>query len=197
VIPPPARGYRALRELWNHRARFVSPMAWNGSHGLYVDHPAYVPFTSWRGTPAEQAAKDFMLARAGMPRDSRLWTFGTPAHADRDDWTTALGSTQPQRGSLRVEPGAGARAVLDSPRELLLDASARLVVLASAPVAVEAWGRGPADPPWAWRLLGRGEGAAGTRLPRVDGGIDQLRLALSLPSGAVTITRIALLPVPE
>jgi hypothetical protein len=195
VVPPAHRGYRGLRELWNHQARFVSPMAWNGWHGVSIDHPEYLPYTSWRGTPAEEAAKDFMLARAGLPRGALLWTFGTPQHADRDDWTTALGATIAQRSSLRLEPGTGGRVVIDSPRELAVVGESRLVVLtASGALDTEVWARAQNDPPWAWRRLVRGDATQGLALPRIAGDIDQLRLALSLPNGSATVTRIAVLP---
>ena len=195
VVPPAHRGYRGLRELWNHQARFVSPMAWNGWHGLVIDHPEYLPYTSWRGTPAEDAAKDFMLARAGLPLGSRLWTFGTPTHADRDDWTTALGATVAQRASLRLEPGNAGRVVIDSPRELAVDGESRLVVLTpSGSLDVEVWGRANGAEPWAWARLARGDATKGVALPRLAGGIDQLRLAVLLPGGTATITRVAVLP---
>ena len=38
TLPDYAMGYRALRDMWNYGARFASPMAWNGSNGIYAGH---------------------------------------------------------------------------------------------------------------------------------------------------------------
>jgi hypothetical protein len=118
VAPTYAAAYRGLRDLWNYGARFVSPMAWNGSNGLFVGQPGYATFTAWRNTPLEAAARDFMLARAGLPLGSLLWTFGTPAFADGDGWTADIGTVALGKGFLVLGPDANDRMAIVSPKGL-------------------------------------------------------------------------------
>ncbi|MGE5168831.1 MAG: hypothetical protein ACM3JC_00525 [Rudaea sp.] len=121
--PTYAQAYRALRDLWNAGARFVSPMAWNGSNGLHADSDEYVTFTAWRNTPLEEAARDFLLARSGLPRGSRLWTFGTQVHADDDGFTIDAGAMRALRGALELTADDGGRVALLSPPDLALAAT--------------------------------------------------------------------------
>jgi len=118
VPPSYAAAYRGLRDLWNFGARFVSPMAWNGSNGLFVGQPGYATFTAWRNTPLEAAARDFLLARAGLPLGSLLWTFGTPAHEDGDGWTADVGTIALGKGFLNLGPDSNDRIALVSPKGL-------------------------------------------------------------------------------
>jgi hypothetical protein len=118
VQPTYAAGYRGLRDLWNFGARFVSPMAWNGSNGINAGQAGYSTFTAWRNTPLEEAARDFLLARAGLPLGSLLWTFGTPRHADGDGWTAEVGTIALGNGRLSLTPDDNGRVVLLSPSGL-------------------------------------------------------------------------------
>ncbi len=45
------QAYRSLRDIANYGARFVSPMAWNGSPGEAAGTREYVGYTSLRRTP--------------------------------------------------------------------------------------------------------------------------------------------------
>jgi hypothetical protein len=114
-LPTYAAAYRSLRDLWNFGARYVSPMAWNGSNGIHAGKPGYSNFTAWRNTPLEEAARDFMLARAGLPLGVPLWTFGTPAHADGDGWTSDVGAIRLERGHLALQPDSNRRVAVVSP----------------------------------------------------------------------------------
>lgn len=118
VQPTYAAAYRGLRDLWNFGARYMSPMAWNGSNGAFAGQPGYSTFTAWRNTPLEDAARDFMLARAGLPLGALLWTFGAPAHADGDGWTAEIGALALGRGFVTLGPDANDRIVLLSPKGL-------------------------------------------------------------------------------
>lgn len=91
-LPGYAMGYRALREMFNFGARFASPMAWNGSNGIYAGQPGYVSFMAWRNTPLESAMRDFAVSHAFVPLGTRLWTFGSPRLAESDGWSAAAGS---------------------------------------------------------------------------------------------------------
>ena len=129
-LPGYAEGYQALRDLWNAGARFVSPMAWNGWSGEYAGQPGYAAHTSWRNTPLEDAACDFLLARAGLPLGSLLWTFGSARHAADDGWSADAGAISAGNGCLILEPDPGGRLALLSPSELPERAgAARSIVL--------------------------------------------------------------------
>ncbi len=119
-LPTYAMGYRALREMFNYGARFASPMAWNGSNGIYAGQKGYVSFMAWRNTPLEDAMRDFATSHAYVPLGTRLWTFGTPRHADRDEWTAAPGTLVAGAGYLEVSSSDGALTLI-SPLPLALD----------------------------------------------------------------------------
>ncbi|MDE2357904.1 MAG: hypothetical protein KGL70_00805, partial [Betaproteobacteria bacterium] len=135
--PTYADAYRALRDLWNAGARFVSPMAWNGSNGLARDAPDYAPHTAWRNTPLEDAALDFLLARTGLPLGSLLWTFGSGHYGDDDGWTAVAGSSVAGVGGLMLVPDAGNGVALESPGDLRIDRQKMTTVVAGLPVDAE------------------------------------------------------------
>jgi len=205
--PTYAAAYRGFRDLWNFGARYVSPMAWNGSNGLFVGQPGYSTFTAWRNTPLEAVARDFMLARAGLPLGSLLWTFGTPAHADGDGWTAELGTIALGRGFLTLGPDANDRIALVSPKGLPVAAQrAEDFVLGLDAHAglrrVRVQGR--RGPDSGWETLADASGAAlratnaGIAIKRNPGArgtpIDQLRFELTFVANTGrTLTRIAVL----
>jgi hypothetical protein len=152
-LPGYADGYRALRDLWNAGARFVSPMAWNGWSGEYAGQPGYAAHTSWRNTPLEDAACDFLLARAGLPIGSLLWTFGSARHSADDGWSAAAGVIVAANGCLHLEPDSTGRVTLLSPSELPAGAHrAQAFVLAISPSSdvrrIEIFARAERDPEW-------------------------------------------------
>ena len=109
TIPPDyAMAYKTFRDAFNYGAREISAMAWNGSNGLFVGQPGYVPYTAWRNTPAEEAMRDFLVSHADVPLGARMWTFGTPLHADADGWSAERGAMQSVPGSSRFDPTATA-----------------------------------------------------------------------------------------
>jgi hypothetical protein len=127
-LPTYEDAYRALRDMWNAGTRFASPMAWNGANGIHANEPGYVSFTAWRDTPLEEAARDFLLARSGLPRGSKLWTFGTLAHADDDGWSAASGAIKAQSGALDLIADASGSVVLVSPPDIGCGDVARVVL---------------------------------------------------------------------
>jgi hypothetical protein len=207
LLPAYADGYRAFRDLWNAGARFISPMAWNGSSGRYAGHPDYVARTAWRETPLEDAACDFLLARAGLPLESLLWTFGTPRHADDDGWRGASGAISRGRGCLHLTPDAAGRIAIDSPPDLPGRASnAETFVLGLADASrardLRVLGRERSDASWQVLASVRAgemrETPAGIAVRRSSPGselhIDQLRLELTLaPGHAVALMHVAVL----
>ena len=118
-LPDFAEAYRSLREIHNYGARFISPMAWNGSRGTFAGQPGFVSYTALRDSPLEDAIKDFMSSHANLPRRARLWTFGNSEHADGDGWAPTSG-TQGAIGpgifTLRVN--AEGHGSLESPDDL-------------------------------------------------------------------------------
>ena len=205
--PDYAAGYRALRDLWNCAARFVSPMAWNGSNGLARDDPSYAPHTAWRNTPLEDATLDFLLARAGLPTGSLLWTFGTRHHADDDGWNADAGSFAAGPAGLVLMPDARNGVTLESPADLRIDRERIAVVVAGLRVQVEVEEirvllREAAG--GAWRLAAAARGAALERCSAgiavaIRGGdvpprVGQLRIEFSFADRtAVPLSRIAVL----
>lgn len=127
--PDYASAYRGLRDLWNAGARFVSPMAWNGSSGIDSGKPDYAPHTAWRDTPLEEAAFDFLLARANLPPGTLLWTFGSQRHGDDDGWTTEAGHAVAGPGRLALLPDRTGRVCLVSPPGLRVDFANRVTVV--------------------------------------------------------------------
>ncbi len=206
--PTYADAYRALRDLWNAGARFVSPMAWNGSNGAQATSADYVTFTAWRNTPLEEAACDFLLERSGLPLGSKLWTFGTGSYASDDGWTAGNGSMRMQPGRLEAIADAKGLLMLVSPREVAVssDAIDAFVVGIRSDVAVETIEvtACAANDPGAWHVVAR---ATGDEATRRDAGlvvhahalqdafvVERLRLTLRVaPSAAVTLARVAVL----
>jgi hypothetical protein len=207
--PTYADAYRALRDLWNAGARFVSPMAWNGSNGLEADTPEYVSYTAWRNTPLEDAACDFLLERSGLPLGSRLWTFGTASHASDDGWTIARGEWRALPGRLELVADAQGVVTLVSAAEVALasDAIDACVVGIdddAGDAAIEIAARGARDETWtSLACTGAGDDSRSTTagrlvaiapLPRTLG-IDRLRITLRVAPGARRVLRrVAVLP---
>ena len=206
--PSYAAAYRGWRDLWNAGARFVSPMAWNGANGADAARADYLSYTAWRNTPLEEAARDFLLARSGLPLGTHLWTFGTQVHADDDGWYAESGTLTAQRGALLLQADRAGRIALCSPRDLhidgvLIDAFV-LGIAQSAPVmSIRVAGRGAdraawqslaqCDPPAVrWTEAGAWAACSQTRV----GVIRQLRLELIVARNAtINLARVAILMV--
>ena len=118
-LPDFAEAYRSLREIHNYGARFISPMAWNGSRGIFAGQAGFVSYTALRDSPLEDAIKMFMISHANLPRRSRLWTFGASAHADGDGWAPS-GKTQGQLtpGKFILRAAQDSQGSLESPDDL-------------------------------------------------------------------------------
>lgn len=132
--PGYAEAYRAFRDAFNFDAALVTPMAWNGPDGADQDKPGYLPYMAWRNTPAEDAMKDFAISHAGVPRGSRLWTFGSPKFASDDGWRVIGGTLRSQPGSVRIALTGGV-ASLESPPDQLIRPHAHARLLIGSPNA--------------------------------------------------------------
>jgi hypothetical protein len=205
-LPSYADGYRALRDLWNADARFVSPMAWNGANGDDAAAPGYVSYTAWRNTPLEDAARDFLLARASLPTGTKLWTFGSQVHADADGWQAEEGTLDATPGVLVLRSHAGGRVALVSPPLMLAPETIGAFVLGLAPdaavTAIEIDARAVGESTWrpiARTARGEAEMTAAGWCVRVPSAalaqaIDRLRITLTAAGGvATTLARVAIL----
>jgi hypothetical protein len=208
LLPDYAHAYRAFRDAFNFGARFVSPMAWNGSNGIYAGKPGYVAYTAWRNTPFEDAMRDFAVSHAHVPRGARLWTFGSPTIVSDDGWVAeAPASLTAGPGRIEVRtPGPPARLVSPAPLAVAGGSVDRLV-LGVEPRAlrrIEVEGRGASG---GWASLGppvdeRGwtAGAAGVIVPLVFpaglSGIEALRIALTprAVGDPIVVRHLALYP---
>ena len=165
VKPPYAWTYGSLRDMYNYSAREVSIMAWNGSNGIYEDHPDYLPYTAWRNTPNEDAMRDFLVSHADLPFGAKLWAFGTARLASDDGWTTSRGTLSPGRSYLAVAPDRGV-VELVSPVDQVIRAKRIDLALVRAwsgptPQSIAVHARTAPDQPW--REIGRATG--GERVP--------------------------------
>jgi hypothetical protein len=207
--PSYAAGYRALRDLWNAGARYVSPMAWNGSNGVNAGKPGYVTFTAWRNTPLEDAARDFLIERAGLPLGALLWTFGSPRHADSDGWVAETGTVTLAPGAMLLSTDGQGRVALTSPRGLALAPERIDRVVAGLPqqaaiAALTVYARAAGATRWEEIGDARGDAIARASAGRVvarnraalAAPADQLRVEIrfATQATAVALTRIAVLP---
>ncbi|MEP7275694.1 MAG: hypothetical protein ABI812_05015 [Betaproteobacteria bacterium] len=209
ALPTYAAGYRAFRDLWNAGARYVSPMAWNGSNGVNAGKPGFVTFTAWRNTPLEDAARDFMVGRAGLPLGALLWTFGSPQHADGDGWVAETGAIALARGALMLSTDPQGRVALTSPRGLALAPERIGRIVAGLPrdaaiAAIAVYARAAGATNWVQIAHARDDAlvaaAAGRIVTRHRAAhaapADQLKVEIrfAAPATAVPLTRIAVLP---
>jgi len=208
-LPNYEQAYRSFRDAFNFGARFISPMAWNGSNGIFAGQPGYVSYMAWRNTPAEDALRDFALSHAYVPLGTRLWTFGTPLLAHLDGWSAGAGATLvPGPGKLGLR-AAGRDVTLVSPDRLAIRREETdLVVLkldspeALASVAIEI-----KDATGTWTPTGPAQAAkdlvrdpAGLLVPlawppAVDTAEQvRLRLRFAAPGVDATLRHVALYP---
>lgn len=131
TLPGFAAGYRSMRDLFNYGARFVSPMAWNGSNGLGANEAGFAAFTAVRNTPLEDAIREFMLSHANFPRGGKLWSFGAANHADGDGWIPEKGQIRLENGAILLIPDNNGEVVLVSPREIGLTLRGKEAVMIS------------------------------------------------------------------
>ena len=203
-----AQGYASLREIVHYGARFVSPMAWNGSPGENVGQPGFLGYTCLRRSPLEEAMALFMLERADLPRRARHWSFGAGEHADGDGWQVDGRPAVPAHpGALALLLGAGGCATMTSPGELALRLPdfAALVVRAQAQgVTVELQGQAEgnswvpirSETVWeahcggCWLTFEPADDAAGAGAV-----FDRIRLLWRGPAGAeITVQALTLYP---
>jgi hypothetical protein len=191
VPPNYAMAYQTFRDAFNYGAREVSAMAWNGSNGMFLGTPGYVPFTAWRNTAAEDAMRDYLVAHADLPRGARLWTFGTPVHADADGWSAEHGLLTAHPGFATLQGDRGSVTLLSPPDQLILPARIDRLLMRfennAAPMRVTVAAQpGPASP---WTTVGDASGNEvllhwPTRWKNDSTIVERLRIELKFAPGA-------------
>lgn len=86
ALPDYGFAWQCLREMFNHGARFVNLMAWNGSSGQDHGYAGFNAHMALRDTPLEQALIDFMLMYADIARGDQCYTFGTQRFTSLEGW---------------------------------------------------------------------------------------------------------------
>ena len=86
ALPNYGYSWDCLREMFNHGARFVNLMAWNGSSGNQHGGAGFNAHMALRDTPLEQAVIDFMLMHADVARGDQCYTFGSLRYSSLEGW---------------------------------------------------------------------------------------------------------------
>lgn len=103
ALPDYGFAWDCLREIFNHRARLVNLMAWNGSTAQDIDKDHFNAHMALRDTPLEQAVIDFMLMYADVPRGEQCYTFGSQRYASLDGWHSEDGQLNATTQGLQLE----------------------------------------------------------------------------------------------
>jgi hypothetical protein len=201
--PTYASAYRTFRDAFNHGAREISAMAWNGSNGLNVGQPGYQHITAWRNTQPEQAMLDFLVAHADVPWGARLWTFGAPTHRDDDGWVAARGRFEAGSGFATIAPADGTATLLSPPDQVIRpDRIERMIMRWDGPMAPERMTiAAQLEPDGAWQDVGTAQGqdlAFAWPARWRSGGtfVERLKVDLTFPAGTktATLSRVLLYP---
>jgi len=88
ALPDYGFAWECLREIFNHQARLINLMAWNGSTANDIDKDYFNAHMALRDTPLELAVIDFMLVYSDVPRGSVCYSFGSNNFASTDNWTS-------------------------------------------------------------------------------------------------------------
>lgn len=127
VLPEYGYSWNCLREMFNHGARFVNLMAWNGSSGKKHGCAGFNAHMALRDTPLEQALIDFMLVYADIGRGDQCYTFGTQRYASLDGWYSTRAKLTATIQGLRVRFTEG-QAQLYAPQPYLYN-TAKMIQL--------------------------------------------------------------------
>ena len=197
--------YRMFRSIANYDGRQIALMAWNGSNGLFENDPGYLPYTAFRNTDSERAMIDSMVARADLPRGTRLWTFGTPRFSTDDGWTTSRGTLSEGYGHIAVAPERGMVELVSPPDQVLRSDKLDLALVRAwsgpKPRSIVVHARRETNEPWI--EIGRSEGSERVALawPRDWNGAiaSQFRvdLAYAPDVAAARVDRVLLYPAKD
>lgn len=86
-LPDYAFAWDCLRQIFNHGARYLNLMAWNGNTAKDLEKDYFSAHMALRDTPLEAAVIDFMLMHSDVSRGSICYTFGSNKNACLEGWT--------------------------------------------------------------------------------------------------------------
>lgn len=128
ALPDYGFAWDCLREIFNHQARLVNLMAWNGSTAHDIDKDHFNAHMALRDTPLEQAVIDFMLIHSDVPRGSVCYSFGSNKFASTDNWTSAQVELTATTQGLKVDLTETHRFALSAPQINLYRGKKRLLI---------------------------------------------------------------------
>lgn len=128
ALPDYGFAWECLREMFNHKARFVNLMAWNGSTANDIDKDYFNAHMALRDTPLEQAVIDFMLIHSDVPRGSVCYSFGSNKFASTDNWTSTDTQLTATTEGLKVHHNNSENIILYAPQVNLYRGKKRLVI---------------------------------------------------------------------
>lgn len=104
-LPDYAFAWDCLRQIFNHGARYLNLMAWNGNTGKDIDEKHFSAYMALRDTPLEAAVIDFMLIHADVPRGAVCYSFGSNKHACSEGWSSPDIAFQAYTDGLHLRAG--------------------------------------------------------------------------------------------
>lgn len=128
ALPDYGFAWECLREMFNHKARLVNLMAWNGSTANDIDKDHFNAHMALRDTPLEQAVIDFMLIHSDVPRGSVCYSFGSNKFASTDGWTSRDTQLTATTEGLKVHHNSLENIILYAPQVNLYRGKKRLVI---------------------------------------------------------------------
>ncbi|MDD2581507.1 MAG: hypothetical protein PHR66_05895 [Desulfuromonadaceae bacterium] len=128
VLPDYGFAWECLREIFNHQARLVNLMAWNGSTAHDIDKDHFNAHMALRDTPLEQAVIDFMLVHSDVPRGSVCYSFGSNKFASTDNWTSRDTELTATAQGLKVKVEGAESFTLYAPQISLYRGKKRLLI---------------------------------------------------------------------
>ena len=128
ALPDYGFAWECLREIFNHHARLVNLMAWNGSTANDIDEEHFNAHMALRDTPLEQALIDFMLIYSDVPRGSVCYSFGSNKFASTDNWTSGESELTATIQGLKVHVEDAKHFTLSAPQINLYRGKKKLLI---------------------------------------------------------------------
>ena len=128
ALPDYGFAWECLREIFNHQARLINLMAWNGSTANDIDKDYFNAHMALRDTPLELAVIDFMLVYSDVPRGSVCYSFGSNNFASTDNWTSRDTQLTATTDGLKVHINNAESFILYAPQINLYRDKKRLLI---------------------------------------------------------------------
>lgn len=128
ALPNYGFAWECLREVFNHQARLINLMAWNGCTAHDIEKDYFNAHMALRDTPLEQAVIDFMLIYSDVPRGSVCYSFGSNKFESTDNWTSIKAQLTATIEGLKVDFNNSESILLYAPQVNLYRGKKRLVI---------------------------------------------------------------------